>query len=255
MTYNIRKGLHPWKKRCLMVPLARRVKEFEPDLVLLQEFPGEHRGRFDEQSSFEKINSGRWGFQAYARSLRTRVGHHGNAILSRYPIVKWESFDLSASLLDRRSLVAAKVQIGNQEVWVLNVHLGLLGRWRASQLSLLSERIASISAQTPVILGGDFNDWDLKLHESLRGRGWIEAHEHARGDLAQTFPSQFPVLKLDRIYVRGCEVLDAQVISETSEEQKGWDALSDHLALMTSLKWNACQAEGESAGWDANEEA
>ena len=48
---------------------------------------------------------------------------------------------------------------------------------------------------------------------------------------ARTFPSIFPVLRLDRIYVRGFSVIEASV-------QRGapWSLLSDHLALGAVLR-------------------
>jgi len=48
---------------------------------------------------------------------------------------------------------------------------------------------------------------------------------------ARTFPSLLPVLRLDRIYVRGFSVIEASVHLGAP-----WSLLSDHLALGAKLK-------------------
>jgi endonuclease/exonuclease/phosphatase family metal-dependent hydrolase len=48
---------------------------------------------------------------------------------------------------------------------------------------------------------------------------------------ARTFPSLMPLLRLDRIYVRGFNVVEASV-----HRGPPWSLLSDHLALGARLK-------------------
>ena len=48
---------------------------------------------------------------------------------------------------------------------------------------------------------------------------------------ARAFPSLLPVLRLDRIYVRGFEVASSQV-----HRGHPWSKLSDHLAVSADLK-------------------
>jgi endonuclease/exonuclease/phosphatase family metal-dependent hydrolase len=47
---------------------------------------------------------------------------------------------------------------------------------------------------------------------------------------ARTFPAAMPMLKLDRIYVRGFDVLDARVLHGAS-----WARLSDHAPIIAEL--------------------
>jgi endonuclease/exonuclease/phosphatase family metal-dependent hydrolase len=46
-----------------------------------------------------------------------------------------------------------------------------------------------------------------------------------------TFPSVLPMLRLDRIYVRGFDIAATQV-----HKGKPWSMLSDHLALSADLQ-------------------
>jgi endonuclease/exonuclease/phosphatase family metal-dependent hydrolase len=48
---------------------------------------------------------------------------------------------------------------------------------------------------------------------------------------ARTFPSLLPMLRLDRIYMRGFSVVEAGV-----HRGPPWSLLSDHLALGATLK-------------------
>jgi endonuclease/exonuclease/phosphatase family metal-dependent hydrolase len=51
------------------------------------------------------------------------------------------------------------------------------------------------------------------------------------GKLARSFPSRLPLLRLDRIYVRGFDVLHSSVHTGGN-----WQRLSDHAALSAKLK-------------------
>ena len=84
----------------------------------------------------------------------------------------------------------------------------------------------------PVIVAGDFNDWRHRATSMLEGSlGMSEVSVTQGGRAARTFPSFLPLLRLDRIYIRGFKVLSA-------EAQRGapWSMLSDHLALSAILK-------------------
>jgi endonuclease/exonuclease/phosphatase family metal-dependent hydrolase len=57
----------------------------------------------------------------------------------------------------------------------------------------------------------------------------VSVAQHGR--VLATFPSLLPVLRLDRIYVRGFKIVKAQV-----HRGKPWSLLSDHLALSAELE-------------------
>ena len=58
-----------------------------------------------------------------------------------------------------------------------------------------------------------------------------EAYSATHGKYARTFPAWFPLLPLDRIYVRGFEIKEARILGGSP-----WSGLSDHLALYAELK-------------------
>ena len=91
----------------------------------------------------------------------------------------------------------------------------------------------SAPRETPMIVAGDFNDWRHSASGAMfRRLGLEEVSVMHNGKPARTFPSLLPVLRLDRIYVRGFEVLGAQ-----SHRGAPWRLLSDHLALSAELSY------------------
>ena len=68
--------------------------------VFLQEVQGTHRGRsqaiakWPEASQYEFMADEIWPAYAYGRNAVYSDGHHGNAVLSKYPIVRFENHDV-----------------------------------------------------------------------------------------------------------------------------------------------------------------
>jgi len=84
----------------------------------------------------------------------------------------------------------------------------------------------------PIVVAGDFNDWRQRATRVLADRLGMQEVTAVYGDRpARTFPSLLPVLRLDRIYVRGFSVVEASV-----HIGPPWSLLSDHLALGATLK-------------------
>ena len=85
----------------------------------------------------------------------------------------------------------------------------------------------SIDAAEPIILGGDFNDWQGGFGKVLEAQlGMHEAYRQLHGKYARTFPSNRPMLCMDRIYFRGVKLHEADC-----HGRKPWGELSDHLPL------------------------
>ena len=88
-----------------------------------------------------------------------------------------------------------------------------------------------IDAGEPVIVAGDFNDWRRRAHDILaRDAGMTEIFVQANGQSARTFPARYPVLQLDRIYVR-----NARVHSPVVLPRRPWSHLSDHAPLAAEI--------------------
>ena len=112
------------------------------------------------------------------------------------------------------------------------VHLGLAESHRQQQLDLLCKIThTEVPADAPLIVAGDFNDLAPARQRDPAARGGLrEIFVTAYGEPAKTFPAIFPVLSLDRIYVRNCSVHLPVVLP-----RKPWSHLSDHAPLVAEI--------------------
>jgi len=182
----------------------------------------------------EYLAEGGWT-PVYGRNAVYDHGHHGNAILSRYPIVSAANEDVSSHRFERRGLLHSVVTVPGwrRNLHCLCVHLSLHERGRRMQTEAIADRLADLIRRAlPVVIAGDFNDWRHRASTVLEGRlGMREVSVAHHGRAARTFPSVLPLLRLDRIYVHGFEVLAARV-----HRGAPWSMLSDHLALSAELR-------------------
>lgn len=231
-TFNIHKGVTGFNARLVLHEQRELIRRLQADIVFLQEVQGEHvRHRFlfngfQHEFLADKI----WQNSVYGMNSAYPAGHHGNALLSKYPIVKWENEDISAHATERRGMLHCEIAIPGweQPLHCVCTHLGLFGHWRKQQMMALRDRIESlVPHDAPLIIAGDFNDWRMHagriIADSLQLK---EVFEHVRGKPARSFPSLFPMLRLDRIYTRGFHVQQAQVHGGAA-----YARISDHAAL------------------------
>jgi endonuclease/exonuclease/phosphatase family metal-dependent hydrolase len=119
-----------------------------------------------------------------------------------------------------------------RELHAICVHLGLREQHRQLQLQLLCELLGSLPAKAPVVVAGDFNDWRLRATRLLASEvGLHEVFERAHGAVARSFPARWPLLCLDRIYVRNASSHEPRILST-----RPWSHLSDHLPLAVEIR-------------------
>jgi endonuclease/exonuclease/phosphatase family metal-dependent hydrolase len=242
-TYNIHKGFSvtPLLNRRLTIhELRDKLHTLDADIVFLQEVHGQHDRHarlyhnWPAAPQYEFLADTVWRDFAYGRNSVYDAGHHGNAILSRFPIVSWDNEDVSAHRFERRGLLHCEIHIPkwNETLHCVCVHLGLRGHERSRQLEKLRQRIERlVPPEAPLIVAGDFNDWRLRAtYELAHPLNLHEVFELMRGRLARTFPAMLPMMSLDRIYVRGFQVDAAHV-----HHGRAWARVSDHAALTASL--------------------
>jgi endonuclease/exonuclease/phosphatase family metal-dependent hydrolase len=242
-TYNIHKGLAytPFLDRRLTIhELRDRLRGLDADIVFLQEVHGHHERHARRYQNwpalpqYEFLADRTWNDFAYGRNAVYDAGHHGNAVLSRFPILRWDNQDVSMIRFERRGLLHCVIEIAGwkEHLHCVCVHLGLRVRERSRQLEKLRQRIERlVPPEAPLIVAGDFNDWRLHAAQELaRPLNLYEVFELVKGRPARTFPAVLPVMPLDRIYVRGFRVPTARV-----HHGRAWARISDHAALTATL--------------------
>ncbi len=178
-TYNIHKGFSHLTRRMVIHELRDKLHGLSADIMFLQEVQGVHRrhaGRYRDwplKPQHEFIADKVWHEVAYGSNAITRHGHHGNAVLSRFPIIAQANQDISAHAFESRGMLHCVMQLqrGLPPLHCINVHLGLFERGRRWQVQALCERIReSVPADAPLIIAGDFNDWRRKADRIAAGR-------------------------------------------------------------------------------------
>jgi endonuclease/exonuclease/phosphatase family metal-dependent hydrolase len=240
LSYNIHKGFSSTNLRFVLTKIKQSIHQVHADLVFLQEVLGrhdKHDRRLKERpalSQLEYLADQVWPHTAYGKNAVYASGHHGNAILSKRPIDCVENLDVSTGRLQKRGLLHARIVFPDRKepLHAICMHLDLFESGRRKQVEQLCRRILdAVPPEAPLIVAGDFNDWRARISAVLEERlNLREAFQCVYGDHARTFPSWLPVLRLDRIYVRGLEIRSAHVLARAP-----WNRLSDHAALFSEL--------------------
>ena len=240
-TFNIHKGVTSFSTRLTLHEQRELIRRLQADIVFLQEVRDEHAmhsKRFKawpEAGQAEFLADAVWPDYAYGKNSVYPAGHHGNALLSKYPIIKTTNEDISAHSTEERGMLHCEMEVPGWDLPLhcICVHLGLFARWRRKQLLDVRDRIESTVPQTaPLIIAGDFNDWGMSAGRLFaEGLHLREVFEHIAGKPARSFPSWLPMLRLDRIYIRGFHVKHVQVHAGLQ-----FAKLSDHAALTATLQ-------------------
>ena len=240
MTVNIHKGFTSFNRKFILPELRDAVRKVGADVVFMQEVLGTHEEHgkkiedWPDAPQYEFLADSIWPQSAYGRNMVYPKGHHGNAIMSKFPILEYQNHDVSIAGPEKRGLLHCVLKVDGfpQGVHVICVHLGLAESHRQQQLALLCEIThTEVPADAPLIVAGDFNDWRRRANDILWNDANLrEVFVHAYGEPAKTFPSMFPLLSLDRIYVRNCSVHLPVVLP-----RRPWSRLSDHAPLAAEI--------------------
>ncbi len=232
------KGFCFYSRQYVLKELRQAIRHVNADIVFLQEVMGVHPERVkgpDFGAQFEYLADELWPHFAYGRNAVYSEGHHGNAILSKFSFTKYENIDISTNPLEKRGLLHAEVQVAPdvRPVHLVCLHLDLLARGRRQQLTSLVERVSEhVPKAHPLIVAGDFNDWQQKFSDPLFGQLHLqEAGVTIHGHHPKTFPSWKPFLALDRVYSRGFHVWDHTVLYG-----RPWRTMSDHAAVVVDVE-------------------
>lgn len=239
LTMNTHKGFTTFNRRFILPELRDAVRSVGADVVFLQEVLGTHDrhatrvGNWPATPQYEFLADSMWPQFAYGRNAVYPHGHHGNALLSKFPILRYDNLDVSISGPERRGLLHSVLNVpGHSEVHAICVHLGLSERHRQLQLGLLCDLLDGLPGDAPVVVAGDFNDWRQRASAILEQRaGLQEVFTVAQGQVARSFPARWPVLRLDRIYIRNATIGAAQILSA-----RPWSHLSDHVPLAVEIQ-------------------
>lgn len=133
-----------------------------------------HVENWPDTSHYEFLADTMWSDFAYGRNAVYPEGHHGNAVLSRYPIEHYENRDVSVDGAEKRGVLYCRIvpPMTGKAIHVMCVHLETLREaHRQAQLAMLAEWVNELPDGEPVLVAGDFNDWRQKANHPLKVPG------------------------------------------------------------------------------------
>lgn len=239
LTMNVHKGFGFLNRRFILHELREAVHSVAADIVFLQEVLGAHEAHalkhqnWPNVPQYEFLADSMWSGFAYGKNAVYPEGHHGNALLSKYPILDHTNLDVSIGKVEKRGMLHCRLHVPPLDrcIHVICVHLGLREQHRIAQLKLLCALIDTLPDDAPLLVAGDFNDWRLNAQAKLLGcAGLREIFADIYGKPFKTFPALFPFLRLDRIYARN--VVNQRPVLLPN---RPWQHLSDHTPLAAEI--------------------
>jgi endonuclease/exonuclease/phosphatase family metal-dependent hydrolase len=234
-TYNIHKGVQGVGpvRRLEIHNLAHAVEQLDADIVCLQEVRKVHRREERHFKRWPELPQAEFlapeGYHSvYQTNATTRHGEHGNALLTRWPIVSHGHEDMSDHRFEQRGLLHVEVRAHDRTVHVIVVHLGLIAGSRVRQVEQLGRFLErEVPRRAPVLVAGDFNDWGSKLRPVMNELGLKDYV----GDRLLTYPSRLPLTQLDYVYARGLKPAGVHI-----PRGRIWWRMSDHLPLIAEFR-------------------
>jgi endonuclease/exonuclease/phosphatase family metal-dependent hydrolase len=233
ITYNIHKGIGGVDRRYRPERIITTLHRYDADIIFLQEVDNDvPRSRFHRQ--VDLIGDAlKMRYRAFQCNVKLTRGHYGNAILSRYPLSDIENINLTISIKKRRRALVAHCKLMDkhqQTLLLINCHLGLAGFERVMQLRKIldSSVMKYVHHDTPVIIGGDYND----VWGTLGKNVMIPATFKAVSKKINTFPAIMPVRQLDHVYYRG----DLDCLHSFPGHSNLARQASDHLPLIADFE-------------------
>jgi endonuclease/exonuclease/phosphatase family metal-dependent hydrolase len=234
-TYNIHKGVQGLGlgRRLEIHNIGHAVEQLDADIVCLQEVRKLHRREERYFTRWPELPQAEFlapeGYESvYKTNATTRHGEHGNALLSRWPVLSHGHEDMSDHRFEQRGLLHAKVRAHGRFIHVIVLHLGLIAGSRARQIEQLREYMQrEVPRRDALVVAGDFNDWGGKLRPAMNEIGLKDF----LGERLFTYPARLPLTQLDYVYSRGLKPVGVLI-----PRGRIWWRMSDHLPLIAEFK-------------------
>lgn len=203
MTFNVMGG------RGGMDEVIRTIREADPDYVCLQEA------------------------EDVARQMSERLGYHmvaekSLAVLSKEPSIRYERHSrfplypgaLEAEFSNGLTIVSAHLAYHTFDTFTTKqvpVHMQTIAKIHQIEVDMLANRYAN---QPGVVIAGDFNcpprgdvyrEMRRNFSDSFASAGWLTGY---------TWPSQFPVLRIDYAFTTNVKAQSARTISSTASNHR-----------------------------------
>jgi endonuclease/exonuclease/phosphatase family metal-dependent hydrolase len=210
--------------------IARVILSVKPDLVAIQEVDQKVKRSqvVDQPAELSRLTKMQVVFGA---NIELQGGHYGNALLSRFPIVRHKNHLLpNIDASEQRGVIEAEITLpdSKQSLLLFATHLDFRAddRERLASAKVINE-LAEKHREQPALLAGDLNATpESKTLEQFASM-WTRANDIPRA----TIPVDQPKKQIDFILYRPQDrwkVMEVQVLDEA--------VASDHRAIFAVLE-------------------
>ena len=230
VTYNINHG-QGMDGIYSSIRIARTLEQYEPDLVALQEVDmGTNRVNQDRQA--EVIANHLGMFYVFGNTVNYIGGEHGNAILSKYPIISSQNSDISPDITsERRGLLRATVDLEFRTLKFYSTKFGVMDEEQKYHSRRIGKFFNRTKLNEPVIFGGDLGVKPFSPLLASLMKNMIDLGTRFNSPTA-TYPTNLMSRRLDYILVnKYVEPIEYSIpIDELSTIS------SDHLPIMVKVR-------------------
>lgn len=223
VSYNIRHGTD-YRDYPSMDRIVAVLSDLDADVIALQEVDMNlpRSGRQKQAAELaRRLNMG----YVFGAALRLERGYYGNAMLSRLPILAYNTIPLPDPE-ENRCLLQVNLNANGYTLGFFATHLGLNHHRRVQHIeqSILP---AILDFSGPVILAGDFNATSDQKEILLITQHLTDCFDFNSGVILSTFPSYHPAKRIDYIFVNSLiQVQQSYIIPSDA---------SDHLPVTAEI--------------------
>lgn len=218
---------------CSPERIAEVIAALSPDVVTLQELDvGRLRTGGTDQA--ETI-AGRLSMGSHFHAaMRVEQEQYGDAVLAYgSPRLVHAAALPGKPGAEPRGAIWVSIELSGWTVDVVNTHLGLRHADRSVQVEELlgPEWIGKASGERPLVLAGDFNAGRRsRTYRFIRRK--VRDPSSCGLNIGATFPSRFPVLRLDHVFLSGALRATAAGVVRTPLTR----VASDHLPIFVDFE-------------------
>lgn len=223
LSYNIRHG-QGMDGQIDLSRITAALAPWDADFICLQEVDMQRPRSFSVNQAAELARQLDMDY-VFGAAINYKIGAYGNAILSRYPVVKSANHMLPAPN-SQRAMLEAEITVRGNALRLFNTHMELDRKLRLKQIQEFIVPLI-LSANSATLFCGDLNEGPEEAGVSYLGNYMQDSFKANSSSLTNTFPTDHPSARMDYIFFnQACAAVDYQIIPSLA---------SDHLPIMASI--------------------